>query len=86
MIVKALQSILAEASAPMCGVMLLLLACDSKRFYTVPQRRETIAIPATPSARAAPVDKSMQRPFTNGPRSFIRTVTLRPVECEVTVT
>jgi hypothetical protein len=32
------------------------------------------------------VDKSMQRPFTNGPRSLIRTVTLRPVECEVTVT
>jgi len=51
-----------------------------------PQRRETIAAPATPSTRAAPVDKSMQRPFTNGPRSFIRTVTLRPVECEVTMT
>ena len=28
----------------------------------------------------------MHRPFTNGPRSFIRTLTLRPVECDVTVT
>jgi hypothetical protein len=28
----------------------------------------------------------MQRPFTKGPRSLIRTVTLRPLECEVTVT
>jgi hypothetical protein len=51
-----------------------------------PQRRETIAVPAMPSTRAAPVDRSMHRPFTNGPRSLIRTVTLRPVECEVTVT
>ena len=50
------------------------------------QRRETIVIPARPSTRAAPLDKSIQRPFTKGPRSFIRTVTLRPVECEVTVT
>jgi hypothetical protein len=47
---------------------------------------ETVSVPAIPSARAAPVDKSMQRPFTNGPRSLIRTVTLRPLECEVTVT
>jgi hypothetical protein len=45
-----------------------------------------IAVPAMPSTRAAPLDKSMQRPFTKGPRSFIRTVTPRPVECEVTVT
>ena len=52
----------------------------------LPQSRETIAVPAMPSTRAAPVDRSMHRPFTNGPRSFIRTVTLRPVECEVTVT
>jgi hypothetical protein len=50
------------------------------------QRRETIAVPPMPSTRAAPVDRSMHRPFTNGPRSFIRTVTLRPVKCEVTVT
>jgi hypothetical protein len=50
------------------------------------QRRETVVVPPMPSARAAPVDRSMHRPFTNGPRSFIRTVTLRPVECEVTVT
>ncbi len=50
------------------------------------QRRETIAVPSMPSTRAAPVDRSMHRPFTNGPRSFIRTVTLRPFECEVTVT
>jgi hypothetical protein len=50
------------------------------------QRRENIAIPLMPSTRAAPVDRSMHRPFTNGPRSFIRTVTLRPVEWEVTVT
>ena len=42
--------------------------------------------PAIPSARAAPVDRSMQRPFTKGPRSLTRTVTLRPLECEVTVT
>jgi hypothetical protein len=52
----------------------------------LPQRRETIAVPLKPSTRAAPVDRSMHRPFTNGPRSFIRTVTLRPVEWEVTVT
>jgi hypothetical protein len=52
----------------------------------LPQRRETIAVPPMPSTRAAPVDKSMHRPFTNGPRSFIRTVTLRPLECKVTVT
>src|SRR5215212_979709 len=52
----------------------------------LPQRRETIAVPPMPSTRAAPVDRSMHRPFTNGPRSFIRTVTLRPVEWEVTVT
>jgi hypothetical protein len=32
------------------------------------------------------LDRSMHRPFTNGPLSFIRTMTLRPVECEVTVT
>jgi hypothetical protein len=50
------------------------------------QSRETIAVPPMPSARAAPVDRSMHRPFTNGPRSLMRTVTLRPVECEVTVT
>jgi hypothetical protein len=52
----------------------------------LPQSRETIAVPLKPSTRAAPVDRSMHRPFTNGPRSFIRTVTLRPVEWEVTVT
>jgi hypothetical protein len=39
-----------------------------------------------PITRAAPMDESMQRPFTNGPRSFIRTVTLRPVDREVTAT
>ena len=50
------------------------------------QRRETIAVPSKPSTRAAPLDRSMHRPLTNGPRSFIRTVTLRPVEWDVTVT
>jgi hypothetical protein len=35
MIVKALQSILVEASAAMCGVMLLLLKCDSQRFLSL---------------------------------------------------
>ena len=50
------------------------------------QRRETTAVPSMPSARAAPFDRSMHRPFTNGPRSFMRTVMLRPVECEVTMT
>jgi hypothetical protein len=85
-IVKALQSILVEASVVMSGVMLLLPGCETQGFYHCASARETLAIPANPSTRAAPVDKSMQRPFTNGPRSFIRTVTLRPVECEVTVT
>jgi hypothetical protein len=79
MVVKTLQSMLAEVPLAICRLMALLLGC-----YLL-QRRETIAVPAIPSTRAAPVDKSMQRPFTNGPRSFIRTVTLRPVECEVTV-
>lgn len=41
---------------------------------------------AMPSARAAPDDRSMQRPLMNGPRSLIRTVTLRPLLWEVTVT
>ena len=41
-----------------------------------PQLSDTFSRPAIPSARAAPVDKSMQRPFTKGPRSLIRTVTL----------
>jgi hypothetical protein len=44
------------------------------------------SVPAMPSACAAPVDRSIQRPFTNGPRSLIRTVTLRPLLCDVTVT
>jgi hypothetical protein len=47
---------------------------------------ETIAVPLMPSTRAAPLDRSMHRPFTKGPRSFIRTVTVRPVDCDVTVT
>lgn len=50
------------------------------------QRRETFSRSAIPNARAAPVDRSMQRPFTNGPRSLTRTVTLRPLDCEVIVT
>jgi len=62
------------------------LRCCSPLVLNLSQRRETIAVPPMPSTRAAPVDRSMHRPFTNGPRSFIRTVTLRPVECEVTVT
>ena len=47
---------------------------------------KTFSRSAIPSARAAPVDRSMQRPFTNGPRSLTRTLTLRPLDCEVTVT
>jgi hypothetical protein len=50
------------------------------------QRSDTIVVPPMPSTRAAPLDRSMHRPLTNGPRSFIRTVTARPVEYEVTVT
>jgi hypothetical protein len=64
-------------------------ACRTARLATctlLSQSRETIAVPVTPITRAAPVDRSMHRPFTNGPRSLIRTVTLRPFECEVTVT
>lgn len=52
----------------------------------IPQCSDTRPIPLIPITRAAPLDRSMHRPFTNGPRSFIRTVTLRPVEYEVTVT
>ena len=50
------------------------------------QLSDTFSRPAIPSARAALVDKSMQRPFTKGPRSLIRTVTLRPLFWDVTVT
>ena len=32
-----------------------------------------------PSCLAAPRDKSRKRPFTNGPRSLMRTTTLRPL-------
>src|SRR5262245_21032613 len=58
----------------------------ASHLYLSTSARETFAVPAKPSTRAAPVDSSMHRPFTNGPRSLIRTVTLRPLECEVTVT
>lgn len=46
----------------------------------------TRATPPMPIARAAPVLRSMQRPFTNGPRSLIRTVTDRPLARLVTRT
>jgi hypothetical protein len=45
-----------------------------------------MAVPVIPITLAAPVDKSIQRPFTKGPRSLIRTVTLRPLVRDVTVT
>lgn len=54
--------------------------------HEVPQLRETRSVPPMPSACAAPVDRSIQRPFTKGPRSLIRTVTLRPLFWDVTVT
>jgi hypothetical protein len=40
----------------------------------------TRAVPPIPIAFAAARDRSMQRPRTNGPRSVIRTVTLRPLQ------
>ena len=39
-------------------------------------------MPLMPIARAAPVDRSMQRPLKKGPRSLIVTVTLRPLLTE----
>jgi peptidoglycan hydrolase-like protein with peptidoglycan-binding domain len=46
----------------------------------------TGARPLKPSARAAAGVRSMMRPRTNGPRSLIRTVTLRPLRLLVTFT
>ncbi len=47
---------------------------------------DTFAIPDMPSARAALGVRSITRPRTNGPRSFILTVTERPLFLWVTAT
>lgn len=46
----------------------------------------TFAVPPIPIASAAARDRSMHLPRTNGPRSLIRTTTLRLLRRLVTVT
>ena len=48
----------------------------------------TFAVPGpiTPISRAAARERSMMRPFTNGPRSLIRTRTVREVSMFCTST
>src|SRR5262245_21516045 len=48
--------------------------------------RWTWPVPPIPIARAAPLLRSIAAPFTNGPRSLMRTITDRPLRALVTRT
>jgi hypothetical protein len=54
-------------------------------FYRITSMR-TLPVLPMPMARAAPLLKSIARPFTNGPRSLIRTMMERPLREFVTRT
>ena len=64
----------------------LPLGITSKRYLILSEATFTGARPEKPKARARAGVRSITRPRTNGPRSLIRTVTLRPLRRWVTRT
>ena len=61
-----------------------LLDCDQQPFVHLITSMRTLPVLAMPMARAAPLLRSTARPFTNGPRSLIRTMMERPLREFVT--
>ena len=61
----------------LCSALLKTRSAKSMKLHLMTSMR-TLAEAPIPMARAAPLLRSIERPFTNGPRSLIRTITDRP--------